>query len=302
MDKISLIYLQGFGIGVSVEAQVKLAEHDVPVVFAPPFGNPVAVVNPIETTRSSIRRLQAIRREEPDVVKAGIAMIAAKICNQAAVLKYFAKYRKRTSPETAAALAESAERMRSLADAASSLDPGDANVRSSVMGFEGHAAATYWGQVAKLIPDNLAFGGRITLSAQDPVNQCLNYVYGILYGEVWRAVVRAGLDPYFGLIHGSVRDQGSLVFDLIEEFRAPFADRVVVGLMGRGFRPEIGRHGFLRTTSKLRLVRSFTKRWAKPMRYRSQQMAPVGLLSMQARSLVGVFQHEGSYRPYRMPW
>jgi len=302
MDKISLIYLQGFGIGVSVEAQVKLAEHDVPVVFAPPFGNPVAVVNPIETTRSSIRRLQAIRRDEPDVVKAGIAMIAAKICNQAAVLKYFAKYRKRTSPETAAALAESAERMRSLADAASSLDPGDANVRSSVMGFEGHAAATYWGQVAKLIPDNLAFGGRITLSAQDPVNQCLNYVYGILYGEVWRAVVRAGLDPYFGLIHGSVRDQGSLVFDLIEEFRAPFADRVAVGLMGRGFRPEIGRHGFLRTTSKLRLVRSFTKRWAKPMRYRSQQMAPVGLLSMQARSLVGVFQHEGSYRPYRMPW
>jgi RNA-directed DNA polymerase len=302
MDKISMIYLQGFGISVSVDAQVRLAEHDVLVVFAPPLGNPVAVVNPIETTRSSIRRLQAIRRDEPDVVKAGIAMIAAKISNQAAVLKYFAKYRKRTSPETAAAMAESAEKMRGLADEASDLNPGEASVRSSVMGFEGHAAAIYWGQVAKLIPDRLAFGGRITQSAQDPVNQCLNYVYGILYGEVWRAVVSAGLDPYFGLIHGSVRDQGSLVFDLIEEFRAPFADRVVVGLMGRGFRPEIGRQGFLRTTSKLRLVRSFTSRWAKTMTYRSHQVAPVGLLSMQARSLVAVFQHEGNYHPYRMPW
>ena len=31
MDKISLIYLQGRGISVSVDAQVKLAEHDVPV-------------------------------------------------------------------------------------------------------------------------------------------------------------------------------------------------------------------------------------------------------------------------------
>jgi CRISPR-associated protein Cas1 len=110
--------------------------------------------------------------------------------------------------------------MRCLADRASGLDPGEADVRSSVMGFEGHAAAIYWSQVARLVPENLAFGGRVTLSAQDPVNQCLNYIYGILYGEVWRAVVGAGLDPYFDLIHGSVRDQGSLVFDLIEEFRS----------------------------------------------------------------------------------
>ena len=29
-----------------------------------------------------------------------------------------------------------------------------------------------------------------------------------------------GLDPYFGIIHGTERDQGSLVFDVIEEYRA----------------------------------------------------------------------------------
>ena len=44
----------------------------------------------------------------------------------------------------------------------------------------------------------------------------------MLYGELRRALVKVGLDPYFGLMHGSERDQGSLVFDLIEEFRAPF--------------------------------------------------------------------------------
>ena len=47
----------------------------------------------------------------------------------------------------------------------------------------------------------------------------------MVYGEVWRALVKVGMDPYFGIMHGSERDQGSLVFDLIEEFRAPFADR-----------------------------------------------------------------------------
>ncbi len=302
IEKISLIYLQGFGIGISVDAQVQLAEHDVPIVLAPPLGKPVAIVNPIETARSSIRRLQAVRRDEPDVVQAGMKMIAAKMSNQAAVLKYFAKYRKQSDPETAKSLMESAAQILALAASAAGLDPAESNVRGSLMGFEGHAAAIYWRQVAKLIPGDFGFGGRITLSAQDPVNQCLNYVYGLLYGEVWRAVVRAGLDPYFGLVHGSVRDQGSLVFDLIEEFRAPFGDRVVVGMLGRGFRPEIGQHGFLRTKSKRQLVRAFTTRWMKSMHYRSRDIAPAKLLAMQASSLAGVFQREGRYHPYHMRW
>jgi hypothetical protein len=43
--------------------------------------------------------------------------------------------------------------------------------------------------------------------------RAIDYVYGRLYGEVWRALVKVGLDPYFGLIHGSERDHGSMVFD-----------------------------------------------------------------------------------------
>jgi group II intron reverse transcriptase/maturase/CRISPR-associated endonuclease Cas1 len=302
IDKIGLIYLQGRGISVSVDAQVKLAEHDVPVVLALPLGNPVAVVNPIETSRSSIRRLQVIYREEPDVLKAGMGMIAGKISNQAAVLKYFAKYRKRTNHGAAASMMESADKIRSLSENVMELDPGEANIRGVIMGFEGHAAAIYWAQLARLIPEDFGFGGRITLSAHDPVNQCLNYVYGILYGEVWRAVVKAGLDPYFGLIHGSLRDRGSLVFDLIEEFRAPFADRIVIGMLGRGFHPETGRQGLLRSRAKQQLVHSFTKRWSRSMHYRSREVAPVKLLQMQANSLVHVFRREGNYHPYRMRW
>ena len=229
-------------------------------------------------------------------------MIAAKISNQAAVLKYFAKYRKRINPEVASSMMESAATMRALSETVLGLDPGEANVRGVVMGLEGHAAAVYWGQLARLIPEEVGFGGRITISAHDPVNQCLNYVYGILYGEVWRAVVKAGLDPYFGVIHGSLRDQGSLVFDLIEEFRAPFADRIVLGMLGRGFRPEIGREGFLRSRPKHQLVHSFTKRWSKPIHCRSRDLTPAKLLTMQANSLVGVFRRDGAYHPYRMRW
>lgn len=302
LDQLTLIYLQGYGMNISVEAQIRLAERDVPVVIALPLGNPVAVVTPIETSRSSVRRLQAIRREEPEIVKAGLAMISAKVSNQAAVLKYFSKYRNRTAPDTAASMRGSADEIFNLSQKVIRLDPREANVRGMAMGLEGRAAAIYWNQLAGLIPADFGFEGRITLSAEDPVNQCLNYVYGVLYGEVWRAVVKAGLDPYFGVMHGSLRDQGSLVFDLIEEFRAPFGDRVVIGMLGRGFKPEIGKHGLLRSSTKHLLLQSFIKRWTKGMDYRSRVIAPCKLVGSQAMSLVNVFKSEGSYRPFRMRW
>jgi CRISPR-associated protein Cas1 len=302
MNQISLIYLQGFGINISVDAQVKLAKHDVSVVIAPPLGNPISVINPIETARSSIRRLQLLRRDEPDVLKVGLSMIAAKASNQAAVLKCFAKYRSRVAPEVATNMRESADKILELSRNISRLDTREASVRAVGMGLEGRGAAIYWSQLSRLIPEDLGFDGRMTLSAHDPVNQCLNYVYGILYGEVWRAISKVGLDPYFGLIHGSLRDQGSLVFDLIEEFRAPFGDRVVFGMLGRGFRPGIGKSGLLRSSTKHALAQSFSKRWTKPMYYRSRLLAPVSLLTAQAKSLVGTFQRENGYHPYRMRW
>ena len=45
-------------------------------------------------------------------------------------------------------------------------------------------------------------------------------------------------------MHGSERDQGSLVVDVIEEFRASFVGRLLLGMTGRGFLP-IGEGGQL---------------------------------------------------------
>lgn len=302
LSELGLVFLQGFGINISVNLQLRLAELDVPVVLAPPVGEPMAVLTPISTSKSYLRSLQVLRRDDPDVVATGLSMIASKIGNQAAVLRYFAKYRKKTSPDIARQLIKTADTMRGLADNALLLDPSTEEVRSHAMGFEGQAAAFYWRQLAKILPETTGFTGRITRSAQDPINQSLNYIYGMLYGEVWRAVVRAGLDPYFGIIHGSQRDQGSLVFDLIEEFRAPFADRLVVGMLGRGFRPETGQQGFLKTRTKRQLALCFSKKWSKKLSWRSHAMEPSTILAKQANSLAKLFNRAGDYHPYKMRW
>jgi hypothetical protein len=144
--------------------------------------------------------------------------------------------------------------------------------------------------------------GALIKALSQPENQCFNYLYGMLYGEVLRAVMKAGLDPYFGLMHGSKRDQGSLVFDIIEEFRAPFADRLIIGMMGRGFKPEIGAHGFLKTRTRKQLALCFSKNWAKKIRWRSRRLEPTAILTNQTRSVAKLFSREGEYQPYRMKW
>jgi len=170
------------------------------------------------------------------------------------------------------------------------------------MGFEGQAAAIYWSNLGPLLPEGTRFKGRVTRDAADPVNQAINYVYGMLYGEVWRALVKAGLDPYFGIMHGSERDQGSLVFDLIEEFCAPFADRLVVALIGRGLKIRMSEADALRSRARRLLARSFIRSWTRKIRWRGRQITPAAILQHQAGSLVKLINGDADYRPFRMRW
>jgi len=124
----------------------------------------------------------------------------------------------------------------------------------------------------------------------------------MLYSEVWLTVARKGLDPYFGLMHRAKRDQGSLIFDLTEEFRAPFADRVALSLFGRGFFPELGRDKTLRTKSRKQLANAFIKRWRKKFLWRGKKVCPAEVLEHQTKSLANVFENGSRYKPYKMKW
>lgn len=302
LKNLCLLFLQGYGITISVDLQLKLADADIPIVLAPSVGELMAITNSTLTSRSHLRTQQVLRRDDADIVSTGLKMISSKMGNQAALLRYFSKYRRKTAPEMGEQLTKTAEKIRALSAEVMALDPSATTARSLAMGLEGHAASLYWRQLLELVPEELGFSKRVTKGAKDPVNQCLNYLYGMLYGEVWRAVMKCGLDPYFGLMHGSKRDQGSLVFDIIEEFRAPFADRLIIGMLGRGFQPEIGAHGFLKTRSRKQLALCFSKNWAKKILWRSKRLEPTAILVQQTRSVAKLFNREGEYHPFKMKW
>ncbi|MDG6110253.1 CRISPR-associated endonuclease Cas1 [Dactylosporangium aurantiacum] len=82
--------------------------------------------------------------------------------------------------------------------------------------------------------EGLHFAVRSRRPARDPINAALNLNYGLLTADALRAVVACGLDPHTGFLHSSGRNKPALALDLVEEFRAPVADSVVVNAFNNG--------------------------------------------------------------------
>jgi len=79
------------------------------------------------------------------------------------------------------------------------------------------------------------------------MNALLSFLYTLLRHDVEGALEAVGLDPAVGFLHRDRPGRPSLALDLMEEFRAPLADRVALSLVnlqqvrGAGFqRGETG--------------------------------------------------------------
>ena len=103
-------------------------------------------------------------------------------------------------------------------------------------GIEGDSAESYFSVFDELITsqkDDFKFEGRNRRPPLDNVNAMLSYVYTLLYHDMISACEVVGLDPAVGFMHRDRPGRLSLALDLMEEFRAFFADRLVLSLINR---------------------------------------------------------------------
>ena len=103
-------------------------------------------------------------------------------------------------------------------------------------GIEGDAAESYFSVFDQMITaqkDGFKFEGRNRRPPLDNVNSMLSYVYTLLYHDMISALEVVGLDPAVGFMHRDRPGRLSLALDLMEEFRAFFADRLVLSLINR---------------------------------------------------------------------
>ena len=105
---------------------------------------------------------------------------------------------------------------------------------AQIMGIEGDAAAAYFDVFNELLRGSeFVFGGRIKRPPTDPVNALLSFTYSLITQECVSALQGVGLDPMVGFLHQDRPGRASLALDLLEEFRASWADRFVLTLINR---------------------------------------------------------------------
>ena len=104
-----------------------------------------------------------------------------------------------------------------------------------IRGFEGEAARHYFGVFNQMITaqSGFVFDGRTRRPPKDPVNAMLSFMYSLLSKEISGALQGVGLDPQVGFLHEERPGRDSLALDLLEEFRAPIIDRLVLTLINR---------------------------------------------------------------------
>ena len=112
-----------------------------------------------------------------------------------------------------------------------------ARTREELMGIEGIAAKAYFGEFSQMILRNeeiFSFDGRNRRPPLDPVNAMLSFAYTLLGNEIAGALEAVGLDPAVGYLHTIRPGRASLALDMLEELRAPLADRFVVTQINLG--------------------------------------------------------------------
>ncbi|MBT9148386.1 MAG: CRISPR-associated endonuclease Cas1 1 [Syntrophomonadaceae bacterium] len=145
------------------------------------------------------------------------------------------------------------------------------------------------------------FPGREHRGAEDPLNSMLNYGYGILYSQLWSAVLLAGLEPFAGYMHVDRPGKPSLVLDLIEEFRQPVVDRVVIAMFSKGCKVQL-EEDKLSATLRKELAEKILGRLETTENYDGKKYKLSTIIQRQSRSIATFVRGEGKYRPFVGGW
>jgi CRISPR-associated protein Cas1 len=174
-----------------------------------------------------LRRAQHLAGSDPsrsgDIAR---AMVAGKIQGGRQVLLRGA--RERHGP-AASRLLDAAQSLAEL------LPPvRDGTSVNEIRGYEGEAAAVYFAAFNDLVLDSdFRMGGRNRRPPRDPTNALLSFIYTLVRAEVVAALEATGLDPQVGFLHELRPGRPALALDLVEEWRAPVADRLALSLINR---------------------------------------------------------------------
>jgi len=216
------------GAQITSDAVMLAVEHEIEVLFMDRAGNPVGRIwSPRYGSVSTIRRGQLNFCFTHHAVVWIKDVICRKMENQQALMLMLNS----SDASVRDVVERNVRRLEDYRDKVQHLD-GDvvSDIAPTLRGWEGQASRIYFATINQALPPALRFEARSQHPAMDVTNAFLNYGYGILYGRVEGALIKAGIDPYIGVLHRDDYNRPVLAYDVIELYRV-WVDYVVYNLL-----------------------------------------------------------------------
>lgn len=178
------------------------------------------------------------------------------------------------------------------------------NTSNEILGIEGICSNIYFSAFGHMLKCDFTFSGRNRRPPKDPVNVLISLTYTFLTKEVSSALDAESFEAYLGFLHGIRYGRKSLALDMMEEFRQPVADRLVMLLFNKRI---IGKYDFdYPENDKIILneegFRKFCveyEKWMDGRNTASGEKSFRRIIQNQANKLKKAIMQKKDYVPYR---
>jgi CRISPR-associated protein Cas1 len=224
--KVDAVLIFG-NVQLTTQAIAFLLESGIDTGFLSLRGRLKGKLIPLEG-KNVLLRVKQFERARSEGFKASVArrIVSAKLRNARALLMRHA----RNHPE--AELSREIDELAVLANRVEAAAPEEPTL-DRVRGLEGQGSAVYFRGFAKMLRSELRFEGRSRRPPKDPINGLLSLGYSLLTQELIGLISAHGFDPFVGFYHELRYGRAGLALDLVEEFRHPLIDALVLRLVNK---------------------------------------------------------------------
>ncbi|HFD40294.1 MAG TPA: CRISPR-associated endonuclease Cas1 [Anaerolineae bacterium] len=293
LRRVSQVVLVG-RVGVTTPALHALLQAQTPLLLVRRTGALVGRLTPAMPRNLPLRQAQYRRNDDAAFCLAMTrAIVAGKLRNQRVLALRILRRRPRERAP-----------LRTLR--AAEKGTVQAQKVAALRGLEGMGARAYFALYRQAFDPAWRFEKRTRRPPRDPINALLSLGYTLLGHALMTALEAVGLDPYLGFFHAEKYGRPALALDLVEEFRAPFVDSLVMTLVNKrmlspGDFEERGGGVYLKDRGLRLFLREFgdrlesrvtTPEVGRPLSYRKH-------FEVQARRVARAILGQESYRPFR---
>ncbi|NMG59496.1 CRISPR-associated endonuclease Cas1 [Geitlerinema sp. P-1104] len=271
-------------------------QRDIPIAYLSRLGYCYGRILPIERGYRQLARYQQ-QLSQVDRLIVAQNIVRSKLKNSRTLL--LRQRRRHPNPQLDIVIEQLAQLIKKISKT---------HQIDALMGIEGAGAAQYFPAFGQcLTHSDFQFRERRRRPPSNPVNALLSFGYQVLWNHLLSLLELQGLDPYHACLHSGSERHAALASDLIEEFRAPLVDSLVLWLINsrtltqQDF--EYRDQGcFLNDQGRSHYLKYFAQRMEETIQAADGSQQPRWhLLSQQVKAFKKfVYQPSYPYQPYEI--